>query len=378
MSVCAAKCLKVINVNDDRLACCECKANFHQGCSGVALSLCKELIKNPTSAVKFSCIKCQASLNVKNQLQKIMDMIASVNDKIDKNQKGNETRLTNLEEKREEKKEEEEIVIDSAGESWSKVVKKNKRKPVVLVVPKDKNQNRDSTKASVKNAINPTNFIVRGMKNASKNGVIIPCDDDVACDKFLAEAEDKLGENFHIKKPEKKLPRIKILRVYDPATSDEEFLKNLKAQNPEIANDSVEVIRRETLKSKGETRTDCVNFVLQVDGATFNKIMKAKSLTYGWNDCKVVDNIYIRRCYNCYGFNHNAAQCHNKQVCSKCGSNDHKFKECQAVEEKCVNCVKINLKLKMNLDVNHNIWSQACKVYQHKLEISKRSIQYID
>lgn len=216
------------------------------------------------------------------------------------------------------------------------------------------------------------------MSNAARNGVLIECDDEEDCEKLLTETVNKLGDEFSVRRPTKRFPRIKILKVNDVKCTDDEFLTELKLRNANISEDDFEVVRREQVLCKGKEIPDCFNFVLQVSGGTFNKIMTTQKLKFGWSICKVVDNIYIRRCYNCYGFNHNASECRNRPVCSRCGSEHHKLRECNQNTESCINCLCANDKLKSKLEVHHNVWSNECSVYQHKLQISKRSINYVE
>lgn len=101
--------------------------------------------------------------------------------------------------------------------------------------------------------------------------------------------------------------------------------------------------------------------------------MKEKKLRHQFSLYKVVDNIYVRRCYKCCGFNHIAANCKNKIACSRCAG-DHKYNECKERKEKCINCMMMNEKLKMNLKINHNAWAKECIVYKRKVESSKKAL----
>lgn len=381
--------MSVIMEKDEIVICSgSCKVKFHRTCTTVSKVLYDEMKK--TSAVTFKCIKCQGDdKNVVALLEKLaihMNKLEKINDD---NFHKIETRLNIIDEtlSRGDKPKPNEISVDDSATGnkmlFTEVVRKQKKKnkpTVVHVVPKDKTQKRETTKTSVKSAINPADFTIQGIKNAANGGLIIECCNEESCDKLLTAASERLGEKYQVQKPQKRQPRIKILKVNDPELDDNKFLEELIERNPILGMNqtNIELIKREEVKIKDKVVGNCFNIVLQVDGETYNKVMENGKLFCGWDRCKVVDNIYIRRCYNCYGFNHNAAVCRNKAVCGSCGSNEHQRKDCKANEEKCSNCCAANDKFKMHLTTNHNVWSKECKVYQRKMEISKRGIQYID
>lgn len=213
------------------------------------------------------------------------------------------------------------------------------------------------------------------------NGIVIRCDNDDERDKLMSEASEKLGDGYVIKLPTKRLPRFKILKVDQPETDDEAFLRDLRRRNSIIDDPKykMEIIKREQVKIKGNIIEDCFNIVVQVDGETFNKVMAQGKLKTIWKVCKVVDNVYLRRCYKCYGFNHEAKTCLQPDVaCSSC-SLPHNYSNCSSVEMKCIVCVNTNLRIKdLKLPENHSVWSKQCPVYQRKLAMSKKAISYID
>jgi hypothetical protein len=276
------------------------------------------------------------------------------------------------------------VVEDNRAEnagSWAEVVGKKKKKkakdPVVVLVPKDKEQKREATKSTLKKAnIDPADFSVRGIGNAGNNGMIIRCSNDEDCEKLVSKASEALGDDYVVRKPMQRLPRFKILKVDEPETDDEKFLDDLINQNEWMENaNKYEIVKREQVKSRGHDIVNCVNIVIQTDGESFDVVMKNRKICVGWEFYKVVDNFYIRRCYKCYGFNHEAAACSNPLSCSRC-SGSHLIKDCRSKVERCNNCVEANKRLKLNLNENHSAWSNECPVYKRKLAISKRAISY--
>ena len=103
--------------------------------------------------------------------------------------------------------------------------------------------------------------------------------------------------------------------------------------------------------------------------------MRKRRIKHNFEIYKVVDNIYVKRCYNCFGFNHNASDCKNAMACPRCAGN-HKSDQCQSQFKRCVNCMKVNENLNLSLDTNHESWDKRCHVYKNKLEKSKNIFGY--
>lgn len=391
MSLCGNKCLKTVSITE-ALKCNGCGVMFHFECLKIQKQLCIDIMKWPIPNVIFKCDKCVKSDDdekfVKETLQKILSKMT------EKEERENKIieRIENIEKSLTIHGDEiADKVVKAVEEShpvganeWKKVQnkKKNKRNDSVIVItPKDKEQQRDVTRKSLKTTMDPNEITVKAWSNAANNGVLLRCENDDECDKLMAEATKKLGNQYDVKKPTKRQPRFKILRVEDPEESDDDFIKDLKKRNPTIDDENCkfEIVKREQVKIKGKNVEGCFNMVMQTNGATFNKIMEEGKLKMKWKLCKVVDNIYIRRCYKCYGFSHDSKTCTAPDIaCSKC-SLPHLNKDCKATEEKCINCVNTNKRIKgVNLQENHHVWSQECQVYKRRLEMSKRAIDYIN
>lgn len=378
-ALCGAKCLQPIDLSEPYVKCCSvfCQVRFHLKCAAISKEAHQSIEKFKT--VVFRCMRCSAvDDNVGQAFMKIYKKLEQMDKKNDETNKYIDERLAKLEKTTVDKTAEIINICENDENTWSRVVKgkKNKANPVIVVQPKDKQQKCEVTRKSVESAINPNQFEIRGVKKASSGGIIIECSNDVECEKLQQEVEKKLGNDVVATKPAKRLPKVKILRISHYDKTDEELIGDLKLQNPNIKDDELKVIKREDVVGKSD---GCFNVILQVTGKTHKKLMNEQRVRIGWNNCKVVDNVYIMRCYKCLGFSHKAAECKNQQsTCQRCSSTNHEKKDCKAETEKCANCMRTNSVLKLNLDVNHSVWSTECKVYQRKLEISKRSIHYVD
>lgn len=114
---------------------------------------------------------------------------------------------------------------------------------------------------------------------------------------------------------------------------------------------------------------------MELDAATFLKVIKLEKLNVGWDRCRVFDGVDVLRCFKCCGFNHKGADCKaEREICPIC-SGEHPLKECKATEEKCVNCEKYRVERKLDIPVDHAAWSTDCPVY---VRFKKRRDRQVD
>jgi hypothetical protein len=244
-----------------------------------------------------------------------------------------------------------------------------RREHVVVVRPKEIEQKRADVRKAITNIIDPTEFDTNGLANAGGNSLVIRCNSSETQEKII----DKLSsaDGITAAKPKSSRPRIKILRMLDPEEDDTKLIEKLKLQNDIELTDAI-VLKREKVFRNGAPIDERKNIVMEINSEDYNKVMKMKKIKHEWEICKVVDNVFVRRCYNCFGFNHNAKDCKNKKACPRCAKS-HESKECNAETVKCINCITSRDKFKKkDVDVNHEAWSRECPVYKSKVESGKR------
>nr|CAI5843321.1 unnamed protein product [Callosobruchus analis] len=95
--------------------------------------------------------------------------------------------------------------------------------------------------------------------------------------------------------------------------------------------------------------------IVQVDKASYEKILKAGNVFIGLDSCKIYDAVQVSRCFNCNGFNHSSKFCKKERSCRRCGEN-HAVKDCKSVTLKCVNCCIRNSKVEPNVSTDHATW----------------------
>lgn len=249
--------------------------------------------------------------------------------------------------------------------------------PVVLIKPKDKNQDSEITKNDLKNKLDPKDILANGLRNVRDGGIVVRCKNKESTEKIKEVFDKDYQEKYETSIPESKKPRIKIVGVNDPPKENSEIIDILKKQNPEIFDDfnEIQIVAVINIKRKNSNYS---NIIVQVNGRTYNKIMNSKnaSISFMWQKCKVYDAVYVKRCFKCCEFsNHDAKDCSKDLVCFKCAGN-HKSEECTEEVEKCINCVRYNERLRLNLDINHNAMSSECPVFKRIINNRKRNINY--
>ena len=104
--------------------------------------------------------------------------------------------------------------------------------------------------------------------------------------------------------------------------------------------------------------------------------MSDPKLLIGWDVCKVAESFDLMRCFNCSGYHHTANKCTSSVICPKCSGN-HKIADCKSQVESCINCINVNLALKLNLDCKHAAWSRTCSVYLRKIDQERKRVDYM-
>lgn len=260
--------------------------------------------------------------------------------------------------------------------TYANVAKTKKQDPVLVIKPKNSEQKNMITKNDVKKHIDPVELEVSGIRNISNGGILVECKNEEAVKKLKEEAVKKLGEDYSVSVPKKLTPRVKVIGLSEKL-QPEQIEANIKAQNHYVEDESARIKVVHIQEMKDKRRGYCV--YMEVDGKTYKKMLLEQKLNIGWDRCKVYDAVSVKRCYKCSGFNHKASECRGEKACPRCADN-HDVTDCKAEKNniKCINCVRAVEKLKIKLDVQHEVWSQDCAVYRRKLEIEQSKINFLD
>lgn len=222
-------------------------------------------------------------------------------------------------------------IVEQQRRTYSEKLK-SKPASVLIITPKDPGQTSSTTQDFVRNTIDPGVIPIRNMRQKSNGKVLVECANKNDEEQIKNLTEAALGEGYEVKIPAQLKPRIKIVGL-SQKLSIEEVQDNIIRQNDFIGeNSSLQVVQvKENRLGNGYW------VIAEVDGICYNRCMQTKRINIKWDRCRVYDNINIRRCFNCAGYNHLASYCKNRKACMKCGE-AHDMKNCESVTEKCRNC----------------------------------------
>jgi hypothetical protein len=242
--------------------------------------------------------------------------------------------------------------------SYASIVKNSNS--VVVVRPKNNEQESGETKSQIKAIFDPVTSNISGLRSVSNGGIVIMCKDSQSTQKCSEEVTSKLGEQYEVSLSRPKVPLIKIWGLSEVLTK-EDFMVKFKKQNSCVRDES----EIEVLNIKKNQRG--VVALLEADQQTHDDLLSAGRVYIGWDSCRVYQHINIQRCFKCNEFNHIAKYCKNNISCGNCAE-EHESKDCESEIRKCVNCVRAKELLKMDIDENHPSYSLKCPVYLKKLE----------
>lgn len=222
-----------------------------------------------------------------------------------------------------------------------------KSKPVIVVKPKDTAQTCTTTKTDLRTKIDPSGHPISDIRNASKGGIVIECASKDASIALQNDFVAKLGSNYSVNMPGKRLPKIRVTGISEAFTVDELKTKIIN-QNPEIFSTESTLNIVHSFKTKYS-----YGIKIELDQTSFGKIMDLKKIRIDWDICSVNESFDLMRCYKCSGFHHTAKNCSSKMCCPRC-TGEHLVAECTSITETCSNCKQANSNLKLAIDVSHS------------------------
>ncbi|GBN08321.1 hypothetical protein AVEN_274511-1 [Araneus ventricosus] len=106
-------------------------------------------------------------------------------------------------------------------------------------------------------------------------------------------------------------------------------------------------------------------------------MMKSGKVNLGWCRLKIREFIRPRQCFVCYRYGHMARHCidRDKIFCTRCGEEKPKAAECPN-EMSCSNCKRLNLRLKEEVDIKHDVKSRLCESYLREIDFIREKIDY--
>lgn len=248
-----------------------------------------------------------------------------------------------------------------------------KKGPQVILKPKC-TQTSTITKEDIKKQIKPSSLSinVNGLSNRKDGAIAIKCGNEEASEKIQAVfKEKKMSEQYDIQIQQMRNPKVLVCGMNEKLEK-KEIESAIKAQNVHINFKSLKCVKMyESPKNKG-----VFNAILEVDGDALKIMLDIKKINIGWDKCVIYEELNVKRCFNCWGFNHSAKVCTNKMACSKCGG-EHRKIDCVSESVKCVSCMRSKEHLQLqNVDIDHDTRSENCPVLKRKLLLEKQRILY--
>ena len=262
------------------------------------------------------------------------------------------------------------VLAGSTGAVFKKIQRKENRKarPVIVIKPVESSQSSENTRLFLKEKLDPKIHKISNFRNGKNGSIIAECATGDNVEVVKKDIESNLGEKYSAVIPTIPKPKLKIVGMSDRYSS-EDFIDLLKSQNDINVNEVKVIAEYENTRFKYNK----YNVIVEVDKDTYNALMSAGKVSIGWDKCPVQEAINVLRCFKCGEFGHKSTECVNPETCSKC-SGQHKTSDCSSTEFNCVNCLKSNKELKMNLDVKHPASSSQCPVYRRLFEKRKSNM----
>lgn len=243
---------------------------------------------------------------------------------------------------------------------------------VVIINPVADKLNPVDSRNLINTKLKPSNYQLSGISNTKMGGVVVELPTSAEREKLKTDAVAHLGEDFVVSAPRGKRPSIRLFGLSIQYNAVD-LVKMLKDQNDHIMSNTSYVCVVHTFQSK---KNALFGAILQVDAGTFKKMMDVDKVFIGWDSCEAKEELNIRRCYKCWGFNHISAKCTvDHQRCPKCGGSHHQ-KDCDSLEVKCVVCCDAVANNHLKIDSNHSVFSLNCPSYLHRIELERRKTNY--
>jgi len=213
---------------------------------------------------------------------------------------------------------------------------------------------------------------VRNIRKLRNKGIAIEVNSQVDVD--IINRSNLESVDLVITAPKKQNPNIVIYDVDKDCSRDElkeDFIeKNLPWSTSQERCDLEQAVNfKYSFKSKNDRM---VNWVVQLPGSHFHKIINAERVFMGWKTYRIKEYINIVRCFKCHGYGHIAMCSVPKQLCDYCSSEEHAREDCkQRGAPLCINCIRFKKK-----QVQHHVRDRLCPEYIRQLDLYKTKLKW--
>ena len=191
--------------------------------------------------------------------------------------------------------------------------------------------------------------------------------------KKLEQAKKELttnsAEEITISEKGKMKPKIKLVNV---SKDDDDVINSIIMKNRWIS-DFIEdeedlMLKREDDARNNQKKHCFIKCSPKIRKAIYDHGDKLYTM---YEHCKIFYSYQPYQCYKCQEYGHSAEKCQNKQTCPKCGG-EHRYKDCQSEDAKCVNCSKRGLE-----NADHRTFDGGrCTVYNAEVARIKNNTDH--
>lgn len=244
----------------------------------------------------------------------------------------------------------------------------------VVIVQPNIEQSCKATRDALILAVNPVETGVCGSINGVNGKIVIECQSNADPERVKQIVDSALGDGYEVKAPKKRKPLLRVYGLRDDMP-EADFLDALIKQNCSLlpADPFLRVTRKFQVKKSDGPR---YGYKMEVDPESFKLLIEAGKVSIGWDKLWVNEEFLLLRCFNCWGFHHTSKNCTSNKKCYKCGE-AHNEDSCDSVIEKCCVCSTLSESRGLNLNVNHSAKNLQCPSYLRKIELEKRTVNYI-
>jgi hypothetical protein len=262
--------------------------------------------------------------------------------------------------------------LPTSGNVWTNNEQVNKIKSH-LVINKDAN-------FDLNDAANSCSAQVHGKYPDKDGNLVVVCESPESRDALKLHIMQKGIAADKISEPKPRYPTISIVG-FSSEMDKEELRTSIMFKNSMLANicaNKNAVFDIVGVKSLRNNSSVFQAFVRVSDDVRSVIKSYGDKLFFGWEKLAVYDQLYIRRCNKCQGYNHIAKHCRNNQCCGLCASSDHQSLECphkdksptdKAAFFSCINCKTAN-----KPDFAHPAYSSVCSMYRYEQALLKKSL----
>lgn len=241
-------------------------------------------------------------------------------------------------------------------------------KQVPLILKPKERQGIDKTKEELNKKVDPVNLKITNVEKRRNGTLVIQSENVEERDKIKSAIQNGLGDNYEIRVPNQIDMHI-VITDMNFKIDEKEIVVKLKKQNQILENSEIDIVK--LFETKRFNRK-IYNAKVKIDNESYKNVMAEKRLKVGWDVCRVFDGTSIMQCFKCKGYNHKSVDCKNQETCYKCHGT-HNSNECnKETILKCINCVRTNKRLNLELDEDHLTNNRECPVYKNKLNVKMR------